>query len=55
MALGPHLTSVAAAAAIGWTMIFVGRKKGMLETKKRQRRCPSCGRTIVGRTCDRHG
>jgi hypothetical protein len=50
-----QLTSVVAAAAVGWTMVFAGQKKRMLETKRRRRRCPSCGRTIAGRTCDRHG
>ena len=55
MALDPQLTSVVAVAAVGWTMVFAGRKKRMLEPKSRRRRCPSCGRTIAGRTCDRHG
>ena len=56
MTLDPQLTSaVAAVAAVGWTMIFAGGKKRMLETKTRRRRCPSCGKTISGRTCENHG
>jgi hypothetical protein len=55
MALDPQLTSVVAIAAVGWTMVLAGRKKRMLEPKSRRRRCPSCGRTIARRTCDRHG
>jgi ribosomal protein L37AE/L43A len=47
-------STVVLAAAIGWTMVFTGRKKRLLEPKRRRRRCPSCGRTIVGRVCDRH-
>ena len=55
MALDPQLTSIVGVAAVGWTMVAAGRTKRMLETKKRVRRCPSCGRMIEGRTCDRHG
>jgi hypothetical protein len=50
-----QLTSLVAVAAVGWTMVASGKTKRMLETKRRRRRCPSCGRTIEGRTCDRHG
>jgi hypothetical protein len=42
------------AAAIGWTMVASGRMKRLLEPKQRRRRCPSCGRAIAGRVCDRH-
>ena len=55
MAPDPQLTAVVAVAAVGWTMVAAGRGKKLLETKKRSRRCPSCGHTIAGRTCDRHG
>ena len=54
MALGPQLTSLLAVAAIGWTMVATGRTKKMLESKRRARKCPSCGRIIPGRTCERH-
>jgi len=55
MALDPQLMSIIGTAAVGWTMVAAGRSKRMLESKKRTRRCPSCGRVIAGRTCDRHG
>jgi hypothetical protein len=55
MALDPQLTSLVAVAAVGWTMVASGKTKRLLETKRRRRRCPSCGRMIEGRTCDRHG
>jgi hypothetical protein len=40
--------------AIGYTMYFAGLKKNMLELKQRRRICPSCGRTITGRSCTGH-
>ena len=40
--------------AIGYTMYFAGLKKNMLELKHRRRICPSCGRTITGRSCTAH-
>jgi hypothetical protein len=55
MTLVPQLTSVVALAAVGWTMVAAGRGKRLLEPKKRARRCPSCGRVIEGRACNRHG
>jgi hypothetical protein len=54
MTIGPQLTSVVALAAVGWTMVAAGRRKRLLEPKRRSRRCPSCGHVIAGRTCDRH-
>jgi hypothetical protein len=55
MILDPQITSIVATAAVGWTMVASGRAKRMLETKRRRRRCPSCGRVIDGRVCERHG
>jgi hypothetical protein len=55
MALDPQLMSIVGTAAVGWTMVAAGRTKRMLETKKRARRCPACGRIIEGRICNRHG
>jgi hypothetical protein len=55
MAPDPQLTSIIATAAVGWTMVASGSAKRLLETKRRRRKCPSCGRIIGGRTCDRHG
>jgi hypothetical protein len=40
--------------AIGYTMAFAGLKKNLLELKRRRRVCPSCGRTITGRSCTTH-
>jgi hypothetical protein len=54
MVLDPQLTSAAAMLAAGWTMVYAARKKRMLESKTPDRRCPSCGRVIEGRTCNRH-
>ena len=54
MPLDPQLMSIIGIAAVGWTMVTAGHGKRMLELKKRSRRCPACGRLIVGRTCDRH-
>ena len=45
---------VALAMGVGWTMAFAGVKKRALELRRRKRRCPSCGRVIVGRNCDAH-
>ncbi|MDQ3067031.1 MAG: hypothetical protein M3R12_07760 [Actinomycetota bacterium] len=55
MTLDPQMVSFAALAmAIGWTMIFSGLSKHMLELKHRKRICPSCGRSIVGSVCREH-
>jgi hypothetical protein len=54
MTTGTQLTSLVALAAVGWTMVAAGRAKKLLEPKRRSRRCPSCGRVIEGRRCDRH-
>ena len=48
------VTLSALVMAFGWTMAFAGLKKHALELKHRKRRCPSCGRRIVGRVCDWH-
>jgi hypothetical protein len=40
--------------AIGLLMVWSGLQKNALETKRRRRICPSCGREIRGRTCDAH-
>ncbi|HWH06015.1 MAG TPA: hypothetical protein VNT23_06235 [Gaiellaceae bacterium] len=51
----PQLAAtVALLMAVGWTMLFAGAKKHMLELKQRRRICPSCGRAITGRVCDAH-
>ena len=35
----------------GYLMTVAGLHKGALELRRRDRRCPSCGRRIVGRVC----
>ena len=47
----PHLTLVAATAAIGVLMSLAGLQKSALELKRRRRICPSCGHAIRGRAC----
>jgi hypothetical protein len=55
MTVDPQLAlSAAMLMAVGWTMLFAGTKKHMLELKQRRRVCPSCGRTIDGRVCNAH-
>ncbi len=55
MTLDPQLVTFAALAmAIGWTMVFSGVKKSMLELKRKRRVCPSCGRNIAGAVCTEH-
>ena len=55
MTLDPQIVVFAALAmAIGWTMTFSGLAKGMLEPRRRQRICPSCGRSITGAVCREH-
>jgi hypothetical protein len=40
--------------AIGYTMLFSGLKKHLLELKRPARVCPSCGRRIDGAVCREH-
>jgi hypothetical protein len=37
--------------SVGYAMAWVGIQKSALEWRRRRRRCPSCGRQIVARTC----
>jgi hypothetical protein len=48
------IVSVALLMAVGWTMCFAGLRKHLLESRRRRRICPSCGRQIHGRVCDAH-
>jgi hypothetical protein len=53
--IDPQIAVLAALTmAIGYTMYFAGLKKHMLELKRRKRICPSCGRSITGRSCTGH-
>ncbi len=56
MKLDPGIaSSLALSAAVGWTMVFGGARKKMIELRgARKRKCPSCGHQIHGRVCDRH-
>ena len=55
MTLDPQLATMAALAmAVGWTMMFAGTKKHMLEQKRPRRVCPSCGRRLDGPVCRAH-
>jgi hypothetical protein len=55
MTIDPQIVSFAAVAmAIGWTMTFSGLKKQALELRRRERTCPSCGRSITGAVCREH-
>ena len=37
--------------AVGWLMVQAGLSKSALETRRRRRVCPSCGRHIQSRVC----
>jgi hypothetical protein len=54
MTVDPQLALLALTTAIGWTMLYSGLAKRMLEPKRRQRICPSCGRQIAGTACREH-
>ena len=55
MMLDPQIAvSAALGMAVGWTMIFSGLKKNVLEPKQRRRICPSSGRHISGAVCREH-
>jgi hypothetical protein len=55
MAIEPELAVLAAVTtAIGWTMLFAGARKRMLDLRQHRRICPSCGHEIEGRVCNRH-
>ena len=41
----------AVSCGIGYLMIVAGLHKSALELKRRERRCPSCGRIIKSRVC----
>jgi hypothetical protein len=55
MRLDPQILTLAALTmAIGYTMLFSGVKKHVLELKRPPRTCPSCGRRINGAVCREH-
>jgi NADH pyrophosphatase NudC (nudix superfamily) len=49
-----HLQLIALLAlttGVGWLMLQAGIGKNMLEWRRRERICPSCGRHVAGRGC----
>lgn len=47
-----HLfTLLALTTAVGYVMVYAGLGKNALESRRRKRVCPSCGRTIEARAC----
>lgn len=52
MHLDTNITILTAVSCgIGYLMIVAGLHKSALELKRRERRCPSCGRIIEARVC----
>ena len=52
MRLDPNIALLAVVTCgIGYLMVLAGVRKSALEWKRRQRICPSCGRTIEARVC----
>jgi hypothetical protein len=53
MHLDPSITALAAVTCgIGYLMTVAGLSKSALELKRRERKCPSCGRHIEARVCN---
>jgi hypothetical protein len=52
MELDPNTVFLAAVTCgIGYLMVVAGLHKSVLELRRRQRTCPTCGRHIRARTC----
>jgi hypothetical protein len=52
MTLNLHFAALAiVTCGIGYVMALAGVHKSALEWRRRQRTCPSCGRTIQSRVC----
>jgi hypothetical protein len=41
----------AVSCAVGYLMVVAGLQKSVLERRRRERLCPSCGRIIKTRVC----
>jgi hypothetical protein len=52
--ISPQLAVLLASTGAGVWMVVAGVQKSALEWRRRRRTCPSCGRDIVGRTCNCH-
>jgi hypothetical protein len=42
---------LALTTGVGYVMVYAGLGKNALESRRRKRVCPSCGRTIEARAC----
>jgi ribosomal protein L37AE/L43A len=52
MELDPHIAVLAVVTmGAGYIMALAGVHKSLLEWRRRDRVCPSCGRTIHARVC----
>jgi hypothetical protein len=52
MEVDPHIAALAVVTmGIGYMMAVAGIHKSVLEWRRRNRVCPSCGRTIAARVC----
>jgi hypothetical protein len=53
MELDPHIALLAVVTmGVGYGMAVAGVHKSVLEWRRRDRICPSCGRTIISRVCE---
>ena len=52
MEIDPHIAvTVVVTMGVGYVMALAGIHKSVLEWRRRDRICPSCGRTIVTGVC----
>jgi len=52
MELDPHIAIITIVTmGVGYVMALAGVHKSALEWRRRDRICPSCGRTIKARVC----
>jgi hypothetical protein len=49
--ISPQLMALLATTGAGVWMIVAGVQKSALEWRRPRRKCPACGRAIVGRSC----
>ena len=50
----PQLVVLLASTGVAAWMALAGVHKNALEWRREQRKCPSCGKHIEGRTCMNH-
>ena len=52
MEIDPHIAFIAVVTmGVGYVMALAGIHKSVLEWRRRERICPSCGRMVVTRVC----